>query len=491
MKENTLILLTIFVFTFVPLILAEVARKHSLPTLEDFFIQGRGMPVTMVFFTIYATWVSSFAFLGSASHFFTHGPVYATCFAWNALFAALIYFLSERVWHYGREHGYLSPVDFFGDIYGSKALSLIVAIVMIVYTLPYLQIQLSVGAYLIELATGGVIPWRVSGLLFYLVMIIYLWAGGLRAVAMTDVYYGILIFVSMIFIGFYLAHMAGGVKSIFRFISETSPNSLVVAGDGKDGVILWISMFLITPLGAVMGPSVWLRSYAAKERRTFRILPLLLCLATIEYIGPILSGAAGKILMPQIENTDMLVPNVLLEYASPVLCGILFCGIAAATLSTANSQIHSSAAIYTISIHRRYIHPKASEAHLVSVAKWAVLVISAGAYLTMMRSTSYIIDLGSLGLGGMAQLIVPTVGALMWPRSHPIAAICGLLCGIALTSAALFIPGANASILAMVALFINAGLFILLSRSLTPDRNVSARIASYRASYEKALRHVP
>ena len=63
MEGTTSTLLVVFVFTFIPLILAEVARKRSLPTIRDFFIQNREMPLVLVFFTVYATWVSSFAFM--------------------------------------------------------------------------------------------------------------------------------------------------------------------------------------------------------------------------------------------------------------------------------------------------------------------------------------------------------------------------------------------------------------------------------------------
>ena len=62
MDTTTIVLLIIFAFTFIPLLLAEFARKDSVPELEDFFLQGRKMPLFMAFFTVYATWVSSFAF---------------------------------------------------------------------------------------------------------------------------------------------------------------------------------------------------------------------------------------------------------------------------------------------------------------------------------------------------------------------------------------------------------------------------------------------
>ena len=210
MTATTPVLMIVFVFAFIPLIFAEIARNKSVPTIEDFFVQGRRMPTFMLFFTVYATWMSAFAFLGASGYFYEMGPVYMTAFGWDVLFGLLFMIIGRRLWYYGKLNHYITPTDFFNDIFDFKPLNILVTLVMILFTIPYLQIQLSGGAYIIEIASNGLIPWRISGLIFYLIIIIYLWAGGLRAVAMTDIFYGSCLFVSMLFIGFFLIHKAGG-----------------------------------------------------------------------------------------------------------------------------------------------------------------------------------------------------------------------------------------------------------------------------------------
>ena len=54
MNTTTVVLMIIFVFTFVPLALAEIARAKFRYTIEDFFLQSRRMNLLMAFFTIYA-----------------------------------------------------------------------------------------------------------------------------------------------------------------------------------------------------------------------------------------------------------------------------------------------------------------------------------------------------------------------------------------------------------------------------------------------------
>jgi len=485
MELSTSVLMVIFVFTFVPLVLAEVARANSLPTVGDFFLQSRSMPTVMVFFTVYATWVSSFAFLGSASSFYTQGPLYMTAFAWNALFGLLFMTLGKRLWYYGKRFQYITPTDFFHHIYGSKALDGIVTGILIVFTIPYLMIQLSGGAYLIETATYGLIPWRVAGLIFYLVIIIYLWAGGLRAVALADIFYGSLIFLSMLITGFFVISKAGGLQAAFQILAENNPELLTLPQSSTwPPALLWLGMFLIVPLGALMGPQMWIRVYAAGSIKTFRIMPLLIILATIMYLGPLFAGTAGRVLMPDLTQTDNLIPHLLAQYAPPILGAILLCGIAAAALSTANSQIHALATIYTMDVHRRYINAKAPERTLVSIGKWSVLGISAIAYILLLQSPGLIIETGTIGMSGTAQLMVPTVGALFWKRSHPTAASLGLLAGVLLLSILLLISNLPVTFAATIALLANTMVFVSLSAAMPTVMHTRQRIVENQLLYE-------
>ena len=74
--QEIMALLIIALFMLIPLAMGAVAGKKSIPTTEDYFVQGRGMGSVAVFFTVAATWWSAFAFMGSNSWFFLEGPLY-------------------------------------------------------------------------------------------------------------------------------------------------------------------------------------------------------------------------------------------------------------------------------------------------------------------------------------------------------------------------------------------------------------------------------
>lgn len=488
MSQSTIAVIIIFVFAFIPLILAEVARKNSVATIEDFFIYSRKMPLLYAFCTIFATWYSAFAVLGSVASFYQNGPIYMTCFSWNVLFAVGIFHVGRRIWFYGNKGGYLTPSDFFQDIYGSPRVTILVTIIGLVFTVPYLQIQMFGGSYLLEVATSGDLPWRMTILVFYVIMVVYLWAGGLRSVALTDIFYSCLIFIVLLFTGIFLSNQAGGIETIFDNLTETDINNVILSGEKPvHNVTLWLTMFVITPIGALMGPPMWIRHYSIKEKKSFYILPLLIAAATICYFGSLLAGNACKVLDPNIVDTDILLPNMIVKYGGILLVTVLMCGFFAAALSTANSQIHALSAIYMIDIHRRYINPHASDARLIYITKWVLLMISICTYFMTVMHSSRILETGLLALSGTAQLIVPTLGAFFCKKSNENGAFYGLLTGILLLLTLRFPAGMEASFSGCISLIANAVIFSLVSHYGKPNIRIREKIVQYKMDYEERL----
>ncbi|MFP3040736.1 sodium:solute symporter family protein [Treponema primitia] len=487
MVQNIIAILILGLFMLIPLGMGMVANKKLLPTTEDFFVQGRSMGSVAVFFTVAATWWSAFAFLGSNGYFYAQGPVYWTAIAWNILFGFLYYLIGKRVWYFGHKNNYITASDFFRDLYGSPVLANLVAIIMLVFTVPYLQIQLTGGAYLIEVASGGLIPWKIGGLLFYAVIIVYVWAGGLRAVAWTDIFYGILLFFGMVFAGFFLAAKVGGSTQLFQTLRQTAPESLTLPGPkGNMGPMMWVSMFIITPLGSFMGPQLWTRMYAVKSSKLFNLMPFLLAFAAIAYIGSMLVGNTGIILEPKAPVADQILPLMLFKYAPFALAAMICAGGAAAAMSTANSQIHSMSAVYTIDIHKRYINKNADHKKLISVGRISILIFGLGAYFMSVFVPGLLVTIGLVALSGTAQIFIPTAGILFWKGANKNGAIAGLLVGIIIICLITFVPAIKAPWGMHSGLFaIIANLLVFVVISLVSPKRTEAEVKKFKEQKEE------
>jgi len=471
-------LITICLFMFIPLWLGGEASKKSTETVEDFFVQSREMSTVTAFFTTWSTWWSSFAFLGSVAFFYSRGPVYWIGIGWNVLFGLIYLLLGKRIWIHGRQNECVTPIDFFDDIYRSRALSVMVTIIMVIFTLSYLHVQLFGGAILIDFASGGVLSWQLIGLIFCTIMIIYLWEGGIRAVAWTDIFYGILIFGSILFCGFFLINQTGGISNTFMEIARIDSRHLLLPGPlGVDGEWLWIAMFFIIPIGAFMGPQMWIRIYAVKEEKTFNIMPFLLSVTAIPYIGSMLSGNAGILLHPDHPEHQEYILAILLSETAPLwFTSIILCGGAAAALSTANSQVHSLSALISVDIYKKYMNTKAAERKIVGIAKKAIVAFCFMSYFTMGTVPDLLVFSGMFAMSGTAQLAVPAAGALFWSKSNAKAAIWGLACGFTCLFLFTLLFDRVSIYPGFLALGVNAAVFIALSLSLPTDLHTSHRI---------------
>ncbi len=229
---------------------------------------------------------------------------------------------------------------------------------------------------------------------------------------------------------------------MFQRLEEMFTGHTVLA-EGK--WMAWIAMFIITPVGSFMGPQLWARFYSVKSPKTFNMMPFLLAIAAIAYTGSMLTGNTGKVLYPDVSklvngNADYILPTVLFEQAPFFIGSVLMACGAAAAMSTANAQVLSLSTIYTMDFHRRYVNKNLSENQLIWVGRWAILVVSAAAYIMCLYVPGLLVTIGLIALGGTAQVMVPTVGALFWKRSTTAGAFSGMLVGIILIVLFTFTP---------------------------------------------------
>jgi SSS family solute:Na+ symporter len=197
-------------------------------------------------------------------------------------------------------------------------------------------------------------------------------------------------------------------------------------------------------------------------------MPFLVGLMAIAYTGSMLVGNAGTLLMPDIENADQVLPLVLLEYAPILLALIVIAAGAGAAMSTANSQVHAMSASYTMDFHNRYFQKNLPERKKVWVGRWAILVFSAIAYVMTLYIPGLLVTIGLVAFGGLAQVIVPTVGALFWKRASVAGSTAGLIAGLAVlavfTAFPQWTPGPFAvGGVELLALLVNIVVFVIVS----------------------------
>ncbi len=279
---------------------------------------------------------------------------------------------------------------------------------------------------------------------------------------------------------------AGGTDIVFNELIKRDPlNVSMTLEDGGRRAAIWLSLFVIVPVGAFMGPQMWIRNYSSESANNFNILPFLLFLTSVICIGVLFAGSAGVVLAENVTNPDIILIEMIKKYANSFLYVFVIVGIFATIFSTANSQVHALSAVFTIDIYKRYINPKMPDNKLVIIAKRMVLAVSVISYILVIVFPHSIFDLAIIALGGTGQLFVPLMGALFWSKSTSKAAIAGLVAGESVFLLCVIFNIADASICGLASLILNALLFVIISFMDKHRITVSKKIKAYKTDYNR------
>jgi SSS family solute:Na+ symporter len=124
-------------------------------------------------------------------------------------------------------------------------LNVIVSAITIVSTMIYLQVQILAGFLVLSVSTEGIISLHMSGIIFFSILVIYIWAEDFGRCS-HGYFYGILIIIAIISSGIFLIHEAGGVKHTFDLLIQSDPaNVSIIGGDAEKRTGMWLAYLLL------------------------------------------------------------------------------------------------------------------------------------------------------------------------------------------------------------------------------------------------------
>ena len=430
----------VFVYLLVTIALGIVANRRMTVDMEDFLLYGRRAGFVVLYLTVVATFHSAFAFLGSGGFFYTHGIGFWMAGTWTVLVGAITYVLGTRIWALGKAFGYMTPADMLADFYESEAVRVVVAVVSVVFTILYIQVQAQGLGYIINVASGDRISFEVGTLVLLVVAAAYLMAGGLRAVYWTDVLQGIWMYAAVWIGALYLSfELFGGPVELVRAVMAERPDLLTLPGpQGFFTPGMWLGMTVTLSFGIVLQPHMMIRYYTAIDAKTLKLLGATTPIYLITlYIPTALVGLGGALVMPGLDVPDRIFPELLFAYAPAWLTGLILAGATAAAMSTLDSILHANMTVLTRDVYQRYVAPDATQAHYVAVGRGLVVLLLGVGYLLSVRTFDFLVVLVTLSGSGALQLL-PAILGVCFPGRRTLTRA-GVLAGIGAGLAALYL----------------------------------------------------
>ena len=396
-----------------------------------------------MFFTILATNFSAFYFLGFAGAGYRIGYSHYVVMAFGTGFACLSFFLlGTKIWRLGKQKGYITPAELIRDQTGSLILAYLYSGIMLLFTFPYLALQIIGSGYILEAITQGQVPYFLGATLLTLFTIGYVWIGGMKSVAKTDLKQGMLAITLMLAAVMVIGNSLGGLTLANEKVFEIQPELFFREGMGNAyPPQKWFSMLIFWMFCIPMFPQIFMRFYIAKNLPTLKKSALLYGLIPLFIsILPVIIGVLGHLTFPDLmslepelmkKETDQILPKMLLEHSPEWFAALVMTGALAAFMSTLDSQLLALSTMVT----RDFILPYRKKIDLrqqVFIGRiWVVIIAFIGLAIAAQPFTT-IFDMGKLAFSGLAILFPVTLMILRGGGVNPKFGIASILVGVLL-----------------------------------------------------------
>ncbi|HJQ10914.1 MAG TPA: hypothetical protein VJ840_07765 [Gemmatimonadaceae bacterium] len=403
-------------------------------TASDFFVAGKGIGLVALTVASVSVSVSGFAFIGGPGFVYTAGlgamyivlPAAVT----NVMGA---WVLAKRMRLLGEARSLITVPDAIGARYNSRGAQGISAIAILVGIVGYMATNALAMGVVINSIFGVGLGWGIW--IGMGVTLAYSASGGILAGIYNDVFQGTLMGIASVLVFLFVLKVAGGLGAISQTILATDPGFL--APWGKLTPLAALSFFFVFSMGSLGQPQAVHKYYMLRDPLQLKWYPLLktlgLILVLLLYFGV---GVGVKAFVTDgrlapLASPDQATPTLLLNVTPIVLAALVFSGVAAATMSAANSFINIGAAIVTHDL------PIAMGRRVKNELWWGravTIVIAVAAAVTAQQSGAMVAFLGIFGWGLFASTLVPALAVgLNWRGATKAGAIASILTGLMIT----------------------------------------------------------
>lgn len=302
--------------------------------MADFLVAGRRLPMWMAFATLLATWFGAGSSMGVCGTVYKEGlpAIISDPFAASvSLILAGLFFVGAL-----RRLRLLTITDVIERRFGKWA-GIYASAWMIPVYVGWLGAQILGMGKILNLITGIDPTWGT--VLGALIVLVYTAIGGMWAVTLTDV-----VQVSLIIFGLFLivpsaVSECGGIAAVFDPV-KPEHLSLLPTEYTWNSMVAYAGQWCIMGLGCIVGQDLIQRSLAS---RTDKIACQSSVLAGVAYMAlcfvPITIGFSGRILFPDLQDTEALLPLMAAKVLHPVAFTIFLSALVSAIMSSADSSL--------------------------------------------------------------------------------------------------------------------------------------------------------
>ena len=412
--------------------------RKSTHTLKGYFIAGRELPPAVVAFSTNATGQSGWLLLGLTGMGYAVGAQAFWVVLGEVVGISLAWLLvARRFKRLADEADAITVPDVLAWRFQDRrhVLRLLSAGIILLMVGTYVAAQLVAGGKTLSGFTS--LDYPAAVLLGAVVIIGYTLVGGYKAVAWTDLIQGLAMWIGLLAIPIAAILAAGGWSAMLDTLAAQDPAYLSPWGSdgtGLKGMVAVLS-FLAIGWGFLGMPQLLVRFMSARSEQSLvpamRIsIVVLACFGA----GAVLTGMAGRALMPGLEDQEAILPLLAQDLFNPWITGVIMVVVLAAIMSTVDSLLILASSALVRDVLQQARGVAASEQRMARFGKAVTMFIGVLGVIFALHQTPLIFWFVLFSWNGLGAAFGPPVLCALWYRSTTLAgAVAGMLSGFLTT----------------------------------------------------------
>lgn len=421
------VLYSFFGFMALFLLVGLMSARKRRKTAEDYLLASRDINPACVGLSGAASTASGFGFTGIIGFGYVMG-FSGWWFIVGLVFGSLIAFLftARRFRTFSQRDMAASYTEFLSCKIENKTrrFQILLGLVSILAVTLYATAQLTAGSKALHVLFGW--DYNAGAILGAVIVLLYCWAGGIRASIWTDVAQIIVMYFAMALLMVVSLMHIGGVTGLYDSLKAIDPQLVNFFPDNNPyGPLLFVAGCMSVGFSFLGFPHVMVRFMTLKKPKdTMKALAWYEGSYGLFYLTAFTVALCTRVLVPDIADFDkeLALPELAMQMLPSVMVGVILAGIFAGTISTADSLVLSATASFSRDIFDKY---KDSYRFM----KFATFVVTAIALVVAITGSKNVFDLVMFVIAimgaGFAPLLI--IRVFRWRITEPTAFL--MICG--------------------------------------------------------------
>ncbi len=400
---------------------------------KDYAVAGRHLPLPVVMATVFATWFGAEAVFGVSATFVKEGlnGVVADPFGSSLCLVIAGFFFATQL--------YKLNIITLGDFYRmryNRTVEVLTTIAIVVSYLGWVAAQIKALGLIFNIVTDGAISQEAGMILGTAIVLTYTTFGGMLSVAVLDFVQMIVVIGGLLFIGYIVSGMTGGVAPVIEHARAAGKLDFFPKGD----IWMWITFigaWMTMMLGSIPQQDVFQRITSAKSAKIaiwgsvlgasvyfcFTFVPMFIAYSAT-LIDPVFFNKLIN------EDSQRVLPTLVLQHTPLLAQAIFFGAVISAIMSCSSATLLAPSVSFAENIVRGYM-PHLSDRGFLKVMRICLVGFACCVLLYALNSEMSIFGMVESAYKiTLAGAFVPLFFGAFWKRATNQGALAAIIGGI-------------------------------------------------------------